>query len=222
MRLEARFPKAAILEFYLNQMPYARQRRGVVQAARTYFDRDVHTLSQHEMLALAVMVRAPSRLDLLRSTTRIRRPLTQLATRLYAANLLTAAEYQQTLTHELHLSSPTLPVQTSHFLRYVRGLDLPAALLQQGQVRTTLDACLATACSGTSGRAVTRFAGSGCHGRRAPGRRSSYQRSPGVGQRRWQSDRHRDHAQATWLDAQTAPLCPRSGAWLDGGDAGRG
>jgi penicillin-binding protein 1C len=141
-RLEAHFPKAAILEFYLNQIPYARQRRGVVQAARTYFDRDVHTLSRHEMLALAVMVRAPSRLDLLRSTTRIRQPLMRLATRLYAAGLLTTAEYQQTLTHELHLARSTLAVQTSHFLRYVRSLDLPAALFQHGQVRTTLDAAL--------------------------------------------------------------------------------
>jgi penicillin-binding protein 1C len=139
-RLEARFPKATILEFYLNQIPYARQRRGVVQAARTYFDRDVHTLSRHEMLALAVMVRAPSRLDLLRSTTRIRRPLTQLAARLYTAKLLTAAEYQQVLTQELHVARPTLSVQASHFLHYVRGLEQPAALFQHGQVRTTLDA----------------------------------------------------------------------------------
>jgi penicillin-binding protein 1C len=142
MRLEARFPKAAILEYYLNQVPYARQRRGVVQAARTYFDRDVHTLSRQEMLALAVLVRAPSRLDLRRSTTRMRRPLTQLAARLYAANLLTAAEYEQVLTQELQLASPTLPVQASHFLRYVRSLNLPTGLLQQGQVRTTLDASL--------------------------------------------------------------------------------
>jgi penicillin-binding protein 1C len=141
-RLEARFPKAAILEFYLNQILYARQRRGVSQAAQAYFDRDVHTLSRHEMLALAVLVRAPSRLDLLRGTTRIHRPLTQLAARLHAANLLTGAEYQQVLTQELQLARPALPVQASHFLRYVRSLDLPAALLQRGQVRTTLDASL--------------------------------------------------------------------------------
>jgi len=140
--LEARFPKATILEFYLNQVPYARQRRGVAQVARTYFDRDVHTLSRHEMLALAVMVRAPSRLDLLRGSARIRRPLAQLAARLYAVNLLTAAEYQQVLTQELPLARPTLLVQASHFLRYVRSLDPPAALVQHGQVRTTLDASL--------------------------------------------------------------------------------
>src|SRR4029453_2724203 len=135
-RLEAHFPKATILEFYLNQIPYARQRRGVAQAARTYFDRDVHTLSRHEMLALAVMVRAPSRLDLLRSSTRIRRPLTQLAARLYAANLLTAGEYQKVMTKELPLARPPLPVHASHFLRHVRSLDPPAALFQHGQVRT--------------------------------------------------------------------------------------
>src|SRR5215831_9526243 len=141
-RLEARFPKTAILEFYLNQVPYGRQRRGVAQASRTYFDRDVHTLSQHEMLALAVLVRAPSRLDLARGTTRIRRPLIQLATRLYAANVLTASAYQQILTQELRLATPTLPVQAGHFLRYVRRLELPASLFQRGQLRTTLDAAV--------------------------------------------------------------------------------
>ena len=138
-RLEARFPKAAILEFYLNQVPYGRQRRGVVQAAHTYFNRHVSTLNRHEMLALAVLVRAPSRLDLLRSTTRIRTPLTQLATRLYASGGLTASEYQQVLTQELTLANPALPVPASHFLRYVRRLDLLAALLQHGRLRTSLD-----------------------------------------------------------------------------------
>jgi len=65
-RLERRFKKTDILAFYLNQVPYSRQRRGVVQAAHAYFDRDLETLSPKEMLALAVLVRAPSRLDLAR------------------------------------------------------------------------------------------------------------------------------------------------------------
>ena len=51
MRLENRFGKPALLEFYLNQVPYAGQRRGVVQAARHYFDREPDTLSPAEMLA---------------------------------------------------------------------------------------------------------------------------------------------------------------------------
>src|SRR3546814_9160363 len=62
MRLEARFSKADILEFYLNQVPYGADRRGVGPAASHYFGRSLDTLSREEMLALAVMVRAPSRL----------------------------------------------------------------------------------------------------------------------------------------------------------------
>ncbi|WP_051362289.1 transglycosylase domain-containing protein [Solimonas soli] len=62
LRLEARFAKADILEFYLNQVPYGANRRGVAQAAAYYFDRSLDTLSPDEMLALAVLVRAPTRL----------------------------------------------------------------------------------------------------------------------------------------------------------------
>ena len=64
MRLERRFGKAAVLEFYLNQVPYASNRRGVAQAAHSYFGRSLDTLSDKEMLALSVLVRAPSALDL--------------------------------------------------------------------------------------------------------------------------------------------------------------
>ena len=62
--LERRFTKYEILEFYLNQVPYAAKRRGVRQAASYYFARDLETLSKKEMLALAVLVRAPTRFDL--------------------------------------------------------------------------------------------------------------------------------------------------------------
>ncbi|MFT4581270.1 MAG: penicillin-binding protein 1C [Gammaproteobacteria bacterium] len=57
MALEERFNKVEILEFYLNQIPYGSRRRGIVQAARYYFDRDLSTLNEKEILALAVLVR---------------------------------------------------------------------------------------------------------------------------------------------------------------------
>jgi penicillin-binding protein 1C len=141
-RLEARFPKATILEFYLNQVPYARQRRGVVQAARTYFDRDLPTLSPHEMLALAVLVRAPSRLDLRRDPARLQPSLAQLATRLHQAGRLTTGAYQQILAQKLVLNTPAWPIQAGHFLRYVRRLDGSLARPQEGRLLTTLDASL--------------------------------------------------------------------------------
>jgi penicillin-binding protein 1C len=44
MLLEQQRSKADILEFYLNQVPFAANRRGVVQAARFYFGRSLKNL----------------------------------------------------------------------------------------------------------------------------------------------------------------------------------
>ncbi len=141
-QLERRFHKTDILAFYLNQVPYARQRRGVLQAARTYFDRDLHTLSPKEVLALAVLVGAPSRLDLARDAVPIEPAIQRLGKRMRDANWLTPSEYHDLLNEPFQLQSPTLPVHASHFVRYVTAQH--AAHLQHGIVHTTLDATLQT------------------------------------------------------------------------------
>src|SRR5690606_11312580 len=88
-RLEHRFGKGEILEFYLNQVPYASNRRGIQQAARWYFDRDLGTLSAKEMLALAVLVRAPSRLDPKRDAEAANAAIARLADALVMQGALT-------------------------------------------------------------------------------------------------------------------------------------
>jgi penicillin-binding protein 1C len=50
------------------ELPYASNRRGVQQAASYYIARSLDTLGKKEMLALAVLVRAPTRFDLKLST----------------------------------------------------------------------------------------------------------------------------------------------------------
>ncbi len=140
IRLEERFHKTDILAFYLNQVPYARQRRGVVQAARTYFDRDLETLSPKEMLALAVLVRAPSRLDLARHAKPIEPAIQRLGKRLRHTGILTLSEYRDLLNEPFQLQSPTLPVRASHFVRYVATSRPPHP--RRGMIHTTLDAAL--------------------------------------------------------------------------------
>lgn len=139
-QLERRFPKTDILAFYLNQVPYARQRRGVVQAARTYFDRDLDTLSPKEMLALAVLVRAPSRLDLTRHAKPIEPAIQHLGSRMRNASILTSNEYRDLLNEPFQLQSPTQLVQASHFVRYIAA-SRPIHL-QSAVVHTTLDDAL--------------------------------------------------------------------------------
>jgi penicillin-binding protein 1C len=136
--LERRFPKATILEFYLNQVPYARQRRGVVQAARAYFDRELSTLSVKEMLALAVLVRAPGRLDLARDPARIEQPLMHLAERMYREGALSHAEFQGLQASTFTLLESYLDCDAAHFIGHIRSSGLVAPG-HQGRVRTTLD-----------------------------------------------------------------------------------
>lgn len=138
-RLERRFSKPAILEFYLNQVPYAANRRGVAQAARYYFDRRVDTLSLSEMLALAVMVRAPSRFDLWRHPGRVRSRIEILARRLHAAAVISQHQFEHVLTSSLVLERSQLDVQAAHFSRYVRATQNDQA---SATLTTTLDAGL--------------------------------------------------------------------------------
>lgn len=134
--LERQFDKATILEFYLNQVPYAAQRRGVAQAAEYYFDRDLETLSEKEMLALAVLVRAPSRFDLYKSTARIEGRLTLLIDRAADAGVLVNAPQvkQQMLT----VQRPAQSLDVRHFAQYVHTQETEA----RANIVTTLDSHL--------------------------------------------------------------------------------
>ena len=143
-RLEARFSKAAILELYLNQVPYAGQRRGVVQAARGYFDRDLDTLTVKETLALAVLVRSPARLDLRRSPAEIERPVARLAKRMQDTGAVSREQYRRVLAERLSLHMPEPPVQAPHFVQHLLRAQSAAQSGEYADTRivSTLDASM--------------------------------------------------------------------------------
>ena len=136
-QLERAFSKQEILEFYLNQVPFAGNRRGVVQAARYFWDRDVETLSEREQLALAVMVRAPERLDLYKDSHGVDRRIGQLADHMGTIGALTREGREALNDQTFVLSRGTLPVRADHFVRYVQSSTAKADL---GRITTTLDA----------------------------------------------------------------------------------
>ena len=140
-RLEERFTKTEILEFYLNQVPYARQRRGIAQAARDYFSRDLDTLTDKEMLALAVLPRSPSRLDLVKGVDTIEPPVQRLAERLHARGYLDAARLAAIQEDSLAVVRESSPLDVAHFVRFVRDQQPdPTA----HRIKTTLDGSLQT------------------------------------------------------------------------------
>ncbi|MDD2814650.1 MAG: penicillin-binding protein 1C [Thiotrichaceae bacterium] len=141
-QLEQKFSKADILEFYLNQIPYANQRRGVVQAARYYFDRDLDTLNLKEMMALAVLVRAPGRFDLKRGTVAIEAPIARLIPRLLEQGVVTAKDVETVRNTTLVLKDSQLSVQATHFVNHIFN-SIPAQNLENmPRLHTTLDSNL--------------------------------------------------------------------------------
>jgi penicillin-binding protein 1C len=138
-RLEARFAKAEILEFYLNQVPYARRQRGVVQAARHYFDRSPDTLNTREMLALAVLIRAPARLDLDRGSDAVRPAMDRLASALAADGHMPSWRSEALARETFVLRPPPAPVDAAHFVGRLRHT---LNTQNRARINTTLDASL--------------------------------------------------------------------------------
>jgi penicillin-binding protein 1C len=138
-RLERRSSKSQILTFYLNQVPYADRRRGVAQAARLYFNRGLDTLSPAEQLSLAVLVRAPSGMDLRRNRPRAQRAIDMLAERMFERGDLTAQQRARIRADELALDSPALALDASHFVSHVLESAARSAPAPRSQIRTTLD-----------------------------------------------------------------------------------
>ncbi len=136
-RLEARFTKKQILEFYLNQVPYTERRRGVVQAARFYFNRGLDTLSPGEQLTLAVLVRSPAGMDLRHHAPRARRALGRLADRLQQRGALTEAELAQVRAGPWVLDASPPALEASHFVSH--ALNIARTGPVAAQIRTTLD-----------------------------------------------------------------------------------
>lgn len=138
-RLEKRFSKDEILSFYLNQVPFASRRRGVNQAAEFYFARDLDTLSDREMLSLAVLVRAPSVLDLRRNPGASDPAIERLAGNMLERGVLTQARHDAILESSIELAASDLEVRAPHFLQFAAAAaaDLPGTT----QV-TTLDGTL--------------------------------------------------------------------------------
>jgi penicillin-binding protein 1C len=159
--LEERFNKVEILEFYLNQIPYGARRRGIVQAARYYFDRDLTTLNEKEILALAVLVRSPRWLDPVRQSKNLERAIISLAERLHELKFI-EPEPDSVLAQILAKPHDSPQFNTEHFVKFAnrRAQDrlADAQLLSttlDGELQRTTQRILDTRLTGMAARNVT-------------------------------------------------------------------
>lgn len=141
-QLERRFSKGEILDFYLNQVPFSARRRGVAQAARYFWDRDLETLSEREQLVLAVIGRAPERFDLHRNPNGISARIATLSDSMRDRDALTAEQHTLIATQSFEPRRGTLPVRADHFVRFVRQRGYDQGDSDRARLRTTLDGAL--------------------------------------------------------------------------------
>ncbi len=141
--LERKISKNHILEFYINQVPFASNRHGMTQAARYYFDRDLSTLTSKEILALVILIKAPSSYDLKKSVLQVTQKIEPLIKRLHAAGVLTSAQVSELAKQTLVLSPSKSLVNAHHFVRFLQKYHQPDLHLQRTRlIRTTLDITL--------------------------------------------------------------------------------
>ncbi len=138
-RLENSVSKSELLEFYMNQVPYGHQRRGIVEAARFYFDRDPATLNVKESLALAVLVRAPSGLDPKQRQKALERRLSKLAAHLRDKGLLSAIQYRAALSEGFEFAHSRRIIEAPQFVQYVLNTTGAEELNSSGRITTSLD-----------------------------------------------------------------------------------
>lgn len=137
MALEEKHSKLDILEFYINQVPYKARRRGVAQAAHYYFDRDVNTLNEKEMLALAVLVRSPRWLDPETQIENLDRSVIDLARRMQHQELL-IEPYENIVRKKLAVNRSHKTYNVQHFLAFAN--QQTTALDRVGHsIYTTID-----------------------------------------------------------------------------------
>ncbi|NCC95063.1 MAG: penicillin-binding protein, partial [Opitutae bacterium] len=132
--LERRFSKLDIFEFYLNQVPYRARRRGVVQAAHAYFDRDLSTLNEKELLALAVLVRSPHWLDPKGREANLDRSIANLLGRFGLAD----RDRQRVARQKLNLRLSGTTHDLSHFVVHAESQS-GGGMAARGRIHTTID-----------------------------------------------------------------------------------
>jgi penicillin-binding protein 1C len=141
MLLERKSSKGEVLAFYLNQVPYASNRRGVAQAARFYFNRDMQTLTKKEMLALAVFPRAPTALDPRKRPEAIDARVKRLALAMQQRGEMTFAEIATQQSQPLAVEDASSLLNAGHFITYIRE-TVPYRMSEQGTLKTSLDGAL--------------------------------------------------------------------------------
>ena len=161
LRLERSHGKAAILEQYVNRVPFGHGAFGVEAAAQLYFGKPASALSLAEAALLAGIPRAPSRANPWTNSARARDRQRDVLDRMRALRLIDEETHAQALAEPLNFARRAQTFLAPHFTSFIlRGEPPPGEtvttldLRAQRQVEEAVDEVLATLADRRVGQAA--------------------------------------------------------------------
>lgn len=139
VKLELHLNKQEILEIYLNRVPYGNQNYGVESASRFYFHKPARELSLGECCALAVIPKAPSRLNPYHHRARVIGEKERLLKRLLKKGVIDSLAFAMAVKESLNLIPPGFDFQAPHFVDYLLGRLGKLGIKDPTRIITTLD-----------------------------------------------------------------------------------
>ncbi|MFO7676399.1 MAG: penicillin-binding protein 1C [bacterium] len=159
VRLELHADKRAVLEAWLNRVPFGGSVWGVEAASRRYFDRSCRELSPAQAAFLIGLARAPAGYDPYRNYRRALARQRDILAMLRRRGRLGEFEYRQALAESVVVRRPRGRFLAPHFCELVlkRGHGIGDG---EDRVRTTLDLGLQRTCEALVDRQLELLAGS--------------------------------------------------------------
>ena len=137
LRLEARLTKSEILELYLNSVPFGFNTEGVATASKTFFAKNISSLSEEEMVCLSVIPRRPSLYNPLTNPENCAKSAFELYSSLQNSpktREFTLSDFEKTARKA---ESFSYPFEFPHFVRHFFSSENKNAFLPE--IHTTLN-----------------------------------------------------------------------------------
>ena len=147
LRIEQNFPKAKIMELYLNRVYFGSGFYGVEAAARGYFGRSAKDLNSGQCAMLAGLLRSPQLLSPWNNKEGATLARNFVLKRMKEQGLISGAEYKEQIELPLYVMKRTNPFKVSYAIDYIRqqavaALGYRRAMNGGFRVYTTLDSKL--------------------------------------------------------------------------------
>jgi penicillin-binding protein 1C len=137
LRFEWHMPKEALLEEYINRLPFGNLVYGVNEASRFYFGKQPSQLSLNQSIYLALIPKSPSRYNPRKHLGNLKKRWNGILEIFRRRGYISHDEFLRAQKEGIQFSMDNYPFRAPHFVQQVKqrlaGKELPQ------QVRTTLD-----------------------------------------------------------------------------------